>query len=101
MPDSTKLDDARRQALDKIELWDSTSRWLFWIGAACEVGFGITFIILLDFSNHFDLVLFFAVLTVYTPVALFIFSLACKTDRNTERIIQALTLHETRTDGER
>ena len=90
MSDTPDLDRIRRQVLDDAAFWERAVYWLFGAAAVAELGLGITFILLLDFSDRLHLLIFFAVLTIYIPVVLFLASIYGAMDRNTGRILRAI-----------
>ncbi len=92
MADDTVLDNARQRALDDMDYWGRATNWFLALAGIAEIGLGVTFICLLDFSDRLHVVLFFAVLTVYVPIVLVLLTLWCNADRNAARILRAVEL---------
>ena len=86
------FDDIRRKALENYDFWDKTTKLFVCIAAVCELSLGIALIWLTDFSDPVQRLIFLAVVTIYAPLALFIFAVSCHAERNFERILNAIEL---------
>lgn len=83
-------DEIRRTTLDKIEKLERGYRIAFMGAAAMEGLFFIAFLSLMNFRDRMHLLLFIGVIATYSIIALGLIALGALSNRNTQRVIQAL-----------
>ena len=92
MASTNSLDDVRRKALDSYELWDKLTKFFIWLLVVLEIGLGIALILLTDFWDPVQRLIFLAVATIYAPLSLLVVTLGYRAERNTECILKAIDL---------
>lgn len=86
------IEEARREALDRVDRTERDYKLVFLAAALVESAFLVGYLLLADFSNRLHVLLLIAAVAIYTLVALGLVALGAHVKRCTLRILKAIEL---------
>ena len=86
------IEEARREALDRVDRTERDYKLVFLAAALVESAFLVGYLLLADFSNRLHVLLLIATVAIYTLVALGLVALGAHVKRCTLRILKAIEL---------
>lgn len=90
------IEEARREALDRVDRTERDYKLVFLAAALVESAFLVGYLLLADFSNRLHVLLLIASVAIYTIVALGLVALGAHVKRCTLRILKAIELSRAR-----
>ena len=92
MEDPTRLNQVRKDSLERIERAERHSRLATYGAAAVEAALLGGFLLLADFANRTHVLLLIATVAVYTILALGLLAVGAHVSRNTQLVLRAIEL---------
>jgi hypothetical protein len=92
MYETGPIEEARRDALDRVDRTERDYRLVFFATAVVESAFLAGYLLLADFSNRLHVLLLIASVAIYSIVALGLVALGAHVKRCTLRILKAIEL---------
>jgi hypothetical protein len=92
MYENGPIEEARRDALDRVDRTERDYRLVFFAAAVVESAFLAGYLLLADFSNRLHVLLLIASVAIYSIVALGLVALGAHVKRCTLRILKAIEL---------
>jgi hypothetical protein len=86
------LERVRGNVLDRIERFQRWIQWVFVAAALIELAFLAGMVLLTDFKDRVQVLIFISSIAVYTMLALGLMALGAHVSRCTERVLQAIDL---------
>src|SRR5262245_7354648 len=99
MTEQNHINEIRGAALDRIDKSERNYKLAFYSALAVETLFLISFILLADLHNRIHVLLLLAAMAVYIILGLGLFALGAHVSRNTQTILRALELIESKNDA--
>ncbi len=90
MTETDSLNALRAHALDRIERADRTRRYTLIAASLVEGAFLLAFVLLADFGDRLQLLLFLSALALYWMLGLGLLALGAHNNRNTQLILRML-----------
>lgn len=92
MYETGPIEEARRDALDRVDRTERDYKLVFLAAAVVESAFLAGYLLLADFSNRLHVLLLIASVAIYSIVALGLVALGAHVKRCTLRILKAIEL---------